>query len=437
MENFASNSGVGRSYHPLLVNEPQTGAVPNLELQDVYLDNGSLHLFNPYVTLDNCEVNGNSNHTADLGDDDYWVTMHAFTTSGSTFLRIKNTKAGVVTFSKRLVQYVTYLSNTWGFPNATMEASSQNNVTVKDAYYSHNDKEIKVGQESEAATYRTMADECKLLFRGEQNAFPAAIGVDGTTAIFEAPNGDFALRNVQTDEVLFSITGGLVGGTAVQTDFGSQTAGKLLQMGSLGLGAATDDIAITDLTVTLVPGMYKYAASTATGAPETAAYNHSMVVMGTGAGGSQTQTAFVSRTTGNADNLMAWVGARTGTSGAWVWRRISGLSDLSGTDPDGIYHVSSEGLLTCQKDDFTVDYTDTAKCSTVWTFPRAFSANPSVGITIVDTSGATPSITDMVAVRVSSLSTTQATINIIRGTGFTNFASGDEVGVSLTAIGPD
>lgn len=118
-------------------------------------------------------------------------------------------------------------------------------------------------------------------------------------------------------------------------------------------------------------------------------------------------------------------GASTGT-----------LEFLSGSNANGVFYRIGN-LQVCWKPDLTLSYLGLVRCNATWTFPAAFKASstPAVVPSVRDMSSATPVFGDLSETFASSTSNTSALIEIFRGTGNTNFASGDTVVVSAFAIG--
>lgn len=159
VENPGGTPATGRSYAANIVVEPSTiGGRPNIEFHDCYIDNGSVHLYNPSVSLEDCEFNSNSviTNTAQP-DSGYWITCWAHAVGGANEVRVRGAKVGVKTAARRGIRWEPYLSNTWAFNNAAFETSAENLWDFKEGSF-----------DVEGTRYRTMAGGSYALSR-EQN----------------------------------------------------------------------------------------------------------------------------------------------------------------------------------------------------------------------------------------------------------------------------
>ena len=107
-----------------------------------------------------------------------------------------------------------------------------------------------------------------------------------------------------------------------------------------------------------------------------------------------------------------------------------------GSNSNGTWMQLMNGFLIQIAGSLAVPYNAAGSCLVSWTFPKSFSGSPiSVVPDIQDLSTATPGPQDIGLTRATNITTGSADIEVNRVTGTTDFASGDEVGVGVIAIG--
>lgn len=183
----------GRSYNPNLVVEPSAGASrPNIELHEVYFDNGSIHLYNPSVSFEDCEFNSNSaiTNTAQA-DSQYWITCWAHAVGGTNEVRVRGAKVGVRSAARRGIRWEPYLSNTWAFNNSGYETSAQNLWDTKpDDHNVGGPAWFGVTGDWAVDRYRTLAGSgCFHGVRDENSTDFSYFGVVQDQAVIRSPNG--------------------------------------------------------------------------------------------------------------------------------------------------------------------------------------------------------------------------------------------------------
>ena len=114
-------------------------------------------------------------------------------------------------------------------------------------------------------------------------------------------------------------TGQVSGGAAVQSGSLDATAGRLMPVGAFGLGAETPPV-IADFTAALMPGFYRFAENAATGAPGSGANFQGYAMVTRALNGAAMVLA--ARQTSNPANQRAWIGTRTGATGALTWQEL-------------------------------------------------------------------------------------------------------------------
>jgi hypothetical protein len=118
----------------------------------------------------------------------------------------------------------------------------------------------------------------------------------------------------------------------------------------------------------------------------------------------------------------------------------------SGNNSNGSYVRWADGTQVCHIHRLTLPYDQTDQCLTTWTFPASFvdsaiTCNPSIIGPNDSTSpnaaatNATPSTTQLSAVLQGGITSTSIDIAVQRLKGQVDFASGDEMYVTITARG--
>lgn len=123
-------------------------------------------------------------------------------------------------------------------------------------------------------------------------------------------------------------TGQVSGGAAVQSGSLDATAGRLMPVGAFGLGAETPPV-IADFTAALMPGFYRFAENAATGAPGSGASFQGYAMVTRALNGAAMVLA--ARQTSNPANQRAWIGTRTGATGALTWQELFQPGNVVGT----------------------------------------------------------------------------------------------------------
>lgn len=107
-----------------------------------------------------------------------------------------------------------------------------------------------------------------------------------------------------------------------------------------------------------------------------------------------------------------------------------------GSSSDGAWMQLMGGFLLQVNGSLELSYNDAGSCQATWTFPKSFEGDPiSVIPDVQDLSGCAPGPNDIGLARATSITSTEAVIEVNRVTGTTDFDSGDVVGVSLVAVG--
>lgn len=226
-----------------------------------------------------------------------------------------------------------------------------------------------------------------------------------------------------------------LGGDAVTQCASDATPGRVLKLAEdgrrafrLGSTAANSPPQITDFTVKLIPGFYRYAEATATGAP----------LPGTGQPGALSGYALVLRAGSGHPGVIAWraatdvadqriwFGARTAATGPMIWtalwhqRDVLGVVAQSGGRPTGaiLQHGSTangqferraSGWMDCIRSNLSVENVTNlavSLCSSadvIWTFPATFRPGEVPVVSISSTIGVT----------VTALSATSVTFRLI------------------------
>lgn len=199
-----------------------------------------------------------------------------------------------------------------------------------------------------------------------------------------------------------------VTGTAVQSSSVDETSGRLLKVGAFGLGGSVLLSGATDLKDrALRPGLYSYVASATPGGPESAAWNHTLIVNQISADG---RRSFISvRTTASTPRI--WTGAQSTDTGAILWSEIytagtvlgtvsqvagvpTGAIIEQGSNANGTYTKFADGTMLAQKivaipsHNVNVAYgplfiSDNNVMSGNQNFPVAFTEAPGVSVTSV------------------------------------------------------
>lgn len=242
--NPAGTPAVGRTYAANIVVEPSAGASrPNIEFHDCYIDNGSIHLYNPSVSFEDCEFNSNSAITNPAGaDSQYWITCWAHAVGGTNEVRVRGAKVGVRTAARRGIRWEAYLSNTWAFNNAGFEASAQNLWDTKP------DSQSVTGPDWFAVTGDYAATRSRALgaagmfhgIRDENSTNWSYVGVVGDQVVARSPNGSMRVDSWD--------------GTTAVTMFRAASDHVLLARQSSDPGSATDGSVFYNSTANMFRG---------------------------------------------------------------------------------------------------------------------------------------------------------------------------------------
>lgn len=188
-------------------------------------------------------------------------------------------------------------------------------------------------------------------------------------------------KNIQTDVEVE----GLIFGNAVTQSSNDNTTGRLLKVGSFGLGVTAT--ATSNLTTITVPGLYRFVASTTIGAPEAISFEHLCLVEL----GSVGFTFKTMRWTNTFGTMKTWIGVRALASGSTIiWTELYTKSNLLGTvsqasgvptgsvfergsNANGEYVRFADGAQIC-----TFKLTASTSAGVTWTFPAVFSSAPVV-----------------------------------------------------------
>ena len=184
---------------------------------------------------------------------------------------------------------------------------------------------------------------------------------------------------------LGAVVTGSITGTAITQSTTDATAGRLLRVGDFGLGSAACPI-ITDFTVELAAGLYRYTESTVIGGPASLSYWGSAIVTRQQDGGASVLA--LRKSAGAAPKL--WIGHRNGATGALAWvetyhqKSVLGTVSQSagvptgailetGSNANGRYERRADGYMECWQ-----TMTASGAAATSWTFPSVFVEAPVV-----------------------------------------------------------
>ena len=105
------------------------------------------------------------------------------------------------------------------------------------------------------------------------------------------------------------------------------------------------------------------------------------------------------------------------------------------TNTNGSYVRFADGWQECWKNDVTISYIGTTAIQGTWTYPAAFTSAPSVAFNLGALGTITPTETQLAAPRVSSISTTSASLRQPRVSGTVDFQSGESAEGRAKAVG--
>jgi hypothetical protein len=190
-------------------------------------------------------------------------------------------------------------------------------------------------------------------------------------------------------------------GTAVVSSNSDTTAGRVLTVGYQGWGAEAVTLPgstnIKDRA--LMGGVYQYAASAVSGAPETLSYWHTLLAL---YHGTATRRAFLDIRTVGTNQIRGWLGANSSETGDIFWDRLVTYNSLLGTvtqdsgvptgaviqrgsNANGEFVRFADGTQICTFTPATGVACATTKgalfgnaATQTWTFPIAFADEPAV-----------------------------------------------------------
>ena len=235
----------------------------------------------------------------------------------------------------------------------------------------------------------TPGDTASLLFQSSWSG-RAEMGLAGNDDFSVKVSADGAAWNTglaldaATGKVtmpLGAVVTGSITGTAITQSTTDATAGRLLRVGDFGLGSAACPI-ITDFTVELAAGLYRYSEDTVVGGPDSVSYWSSAIVTRQQDGG--TSVLAIRRAVGAAPKL--WIGHRAGATGALAWTEIYHQKNILGTvsqsagvptgaviergaNANGEYAKFADGTLICTASGRTLAYSTADLINYTWTFP--------------------------------------------------------------------
>lgn len=234
-----------------------------------------------------------------------------------------------------------------------------------------------------------------------------------------------------------------VTGSAVQSDAVDDTADRLMKVGAFGLGAPGASLADIDVVDnSIAPGFYQINGSTI-GAPKTIGLQHLLHTRRSASGG-ETQLAM-----NETDGSMYY---RSRGSGAWQgWQQVATSNhytgDLTatdsaplferGTNANGDYTRFADGTQFCWHE-LSLSYIWARELYGSWTYPAAFLSPAKVFCSVEFYSllaSATPDVDAISTATVEGASNSGAQFRLLRAAGQTDFASGDNVTVTVLAFG--
>ena len=236
-------------------------------------------------------------------------------------------------------------------------------------------------------------------------------------------------------------------GSAVQSDFGDETAGRVMLNGAGGINGSC--IAYTgDIDSFVLPSGNYFAEAATTGVKPLSFNFGFLTVKRRGATGQRSMQIWTVDS-----NRSFW---RVSLNQVWSeWREIistdrivgnvtqfggvpTGALMEYGNTANGEYWRYAGGMQICTHK-ISLNYSNINTLSTSWTYPAPFSAQPSFS-TVLDRSSyngnATPSLRDAGIISVGSATLTSAAVSLVRVAGSTvNFEAGDFTDVWLTSVG--
>lgn len=213
-----------------------------------------------------------------------------------------------------------------------------------------------------------------------------AFAADLDTGIRRSASNELAITTGGVDRAVFSAATGLTG-PVVQSGPLDDDIIRLMKVGAFGLGANVPS-EITDFTVALKPGFYRYSEATAIGAPgDSLAFSGSCIV----SRGVSGITSFLAvRQTPNSLNTRAFLGVRNAETGPVTWTELwhSGNTVVD-ANANGTYIRYPNGFQICRHEvdagsviaDGTGTRDDPYRAAPFdWTYPAAFDAAPTIAL---------------------------------------------------------